>query len=93
MGWVIIPDVSPTRSAGMNGAVFNTFGSVAGIATPVVIGYRVQSMGLLNGARVYVALDAARAFFRYLFVVGPLHRPGEPAPVAPKNLLDPMAAR
>ncbi|MBD1554143.1 MFS transporter [Pseudomonas typographi] len=77
LGWAIISDVSPKRSAGMNGAIFNTFGSVAGIVTPVVIGYMVQSMGSFNGALVYVALNAAGAFFSYLFIVGELRRPDD----------------
>jgi ACS family glucarate transporter-like MFS transporter len=64
LGWAIISDVSPKRSAGMNGAIFNTFGSVAGIITPIVIGYRVQSMGSFNGALIYVALNAAGALIQ-----------------------------
>jgi ACS family glucarate transporter-like MFS transporter len=79
LGWAIIADVSPKNSAGMNGAIFNTFGSLAGVVTPVVIGYIVQSMGSFNGALIYVALNAAGAFFCYLFVVGELRRPEEPA--------------
>src|ERR1700712_3871725 len=77
LGWAIISDVSPKRSAGMNGAIFNTFGSVAGIVTPLVIGYMVQSMGSFNGALVYVALNAAGAFISYMFIVGELRRPDE----------------
>ncbi|EGH71580.1 d-galactonate transporter, partial [Pseudomonas syringae pv. aceris str. M302273] len=76
-GWAIIADVSPKRSAGMNGAIFNTFGSTAGIVTPVVIGYIVQSTGSFNGALVYVALNAAGAFISYLFIVGELRRPDD----------------
>lgn len=81
LGWAIIADVSPKNSAGMNGAIFNTFGSLAGVVTPVVIGYIVQSMGSFNGALIYVALNAAGAFFCYLFIVGELRRPEEPAAI------------
>lgn len=80
LGWAIIADVSPKRSAGMNGALFNTFGSIAGIVTPIVIGYMVQSMGSFSGALIYVALNAAGAFFSYLFIVGELRRPDDPQP-------------
>lgn len=82
LGWAIISDVSPKRSAGMNGAIFNTFGSVAGIVTPLVIGYMVQSMGSFNGALIYVALNAAGAFISYMFIVGELRRPEEITPDA-----------
>ncbi|WAH61141.1 MFS transporter [Pseudomonas silvicola] len=92
LGWAIIADVSPKRSAGMNGAIFNTFGSVAGIVTPVVIGYMVQSMGSFNGALVYVALNAAGAFVSYLFVVGPLQRPNDVHP-SPDATLQPAVSR
>ena len=77
LGWAIIADVSPKDSIGMNGAIFNTFGSLAGIVTPVVIGYMVQSMHSFNGALVYVALNAVGAFVSYLLFVGPLQRPDD----------------
>jgi ACS family glucarate transporter-like MFS transporter len=88
LGWAIIADVSPKRSAGMNGAIFNTFGSLAGIVTPVVIGYIVQATGSFNGALVYVALNAAGAFFCYLFVVGELRRPEDSEGPKPQALPD-----
>jgi ACS family glucarate transporter-like MFS transporter len=77
LGWAIIADVSPKDSIGMNGAIFNTFGSLAGIVTPVVIGYMVQSMNSFNGALIYVALNAVGAFVSYLVIVGPLRRPDD----------------
>lgn len=85
LGWAIISDVSPKESAGMNGAIFNTFGSVAGIVTPLVIGYMVQSMGSFNGALVYVALNAVGAFISYMFIVGELKRPDEQLPKSTDN--------
>lgn len=93
LGWAIISDVSPKRSAGMNGAIFNTFGSVAGVVTPIVIGYMVQSMGSFNGALIYVALNAAGAFISYLFIVGPLRRPDEAEQAAPEKKLSPVTVR
>ncbi|EIK96161.1 glucarate transporter [Pseudomonas sp. M47T1] len=93
LGWAIIADVSPKRSAGMNGAIFNTFGSIAGIVTPVVIGYMVQAMGSFNGALIYVALNAAGAFVSYLFIVGPLRRPDDTPACAPEETLQPAPAR
>lgn len=79
LGWAIIADVSPKDSIGMNGAIFNTFGSPPGIVTPVVIGCMVQSMNSFNGALIYVALNAVGAFVSYLLIVGPLRRPDEGA--------------
>ena len=97
LGWAIIADVSPKASIGMNGAIFNTFGSLAGIVTPVVIGYMVQSMNSFNGALIYVALNAVGAFVSYLFIVGPLQRPDDTPTVQgdtrPDTDLGSMAAR
>ncbi len=92
LGWAIISDVSPKRSAGMNGAIFNTFGSVAGIVTPIVIGYMVQSMGSFNGALIYVALNAAGAFISYAFIVGELRRPDDEPPVTDTDTAVPHVA-
>ena len=92
LGWAIISDVSPKRSAGMNGAIFNTFGSVAGIVTPIVIGYMVQSMGSFNGALIYVALNAACAFISYAFIVGELRRPDDEPPTAKVDVSVPHGA-
>ncbi|WP_046786245.1 MFS transporter [Pseudomonas putida] len=96
LGWAIIADVSPKDSIGMNGAIFNTFGSLAGIVTPVVIGYMVQSMNSFNGALIYVALNAVGAFFSYLVIVGPLRRPDDDGKdqdsTQPDPTLEPAAA-
>jgi len=80
LGWAIISDVSPKHSAGINGAIFNTFGSLAGIITPLVIGYLVQSMGSFNGALIYVSLNALVALISYGFIVGEIRRPEEAQP-------------
>ncbi|QXI30890.1 MFS transporter [Pseudomonas vanderleydeniana] len=97
LGWAIIADVSPKDSFGMNGAIFNTFGSLAGVVTPVVIGYMVQSMHSFNGALIYVALNAAGAFVSYLLIVGPLQRPDDAARPhegrPPESPLNPATAR
>ena len=37
-------DTSPKQAPGLNAGLFNTFGNVAGITTPIVIGYIVKAM-------------------------------------------------
>jgi len=37
---------------GLSGALFNTFGNIASITTPIVIGYIIQNTGSFNGALV-----------------------------------------
>ena len=39
LGWTVIADTSPKELIGVNGGLFNLFGNLAGITTPIVIGY------------------------------------------------------
>ena len=42
LGWAVVSDTSPKQIAGLSGGLFNTFGNIAAITTPIVIGYIVQ---------------------------------------------------
>ncbi len=75
LGWAVVADTSPKEIPGLNAGLFNTFGNVAGITTPIAIGYIVQSSGgSFTGALVFVALNAVVALVSYLFVVGEIRR-------------------
>ena len=37
LGWAVVSDTSPKEIAGLSGALFNTFGNVAAITTPIAI--------------------------------------------------------
>ncbi|REE07399.1 ACS family glucarate transporter-like MFS transporter [Paraburkholderia sp. BL27I4N3] len=74
LGWTVVSDTSPKEAAGLSGALFNTFANVAGITTPIVIGYIVQLTGSFDGALIYVAANAALAVFSFLFIVGKIER-------------------
>ena len=74
LGWAVVADTSPKQIAGLSGGLFNTFGNVAAITTPIVIGYIVQGTGSFNGALVFVAANALIAIGSYLFVVGEIKR-------------------
>ena len=74
LGWAVVADTSPRQSGGLSGGLFNTFGNTAGITTPIVIGYIVQTTGSFNGALVFVGLNALLACFCYLVVVGEIRR-------------------
>jgi len=74
LGWAVVADTSPKEAGGLSGALFNMFGNVAGITTPIVIGYIVQGTGSFAGALVYVGANAAVAIFSYLFIVGDIKR-------------------
>lgn len=72
--WSTISDVAPIESVGLAGGMFNFFGNLAGIVTPIVIGIIVQSTGSFTLAITFVGLIAALGVFSILFVVGHMHR-------------------
>ncbi|WP_343637942.1 MFS transporter [Roseateles sp.] len=74
LGWAVVSDTSPKEIAGLSGALFNTFGNVAGIVTPIVIGYIVQTTHSFNGALVFVGAHALVAVLSYLLIVGEIKR-------------------
>jgi ACS family glucarate transporter-like MFS transporter len=74
LGWAVMSDTSPKEIAGLSGALFNTFGNVAGIVTPIVIGYIVQTTHSFNGALVFVGAHALIAVLSYLLIVGEIKR-------------------
>jgi len=74
LGWAVVSDTSPRQIAGLSGGLFNMFGNVAAIVTPLVIGYIVNDTKSFQGALVYVAANAAVAIFAYIFVVGEIKR-------------------
>ncbi|MGW5382583.1 MFS transporter [Nocardia sp. NPDC003963] len=74
LGWAVMSDVAPKQIAGLAGGVFNTFGAVAGIVTPLVIGYILDATGSFDLALAFVSVCAALAVFSYLFIVREIKR-------------------
>ena len=74
LGWTVISDTSPKGMVGMNGALFNLIGNVAGITTPIIIGYLVQKTGSFNDVLIFVSLTALCAIVSYGPIVGEIKR-------------------
>jgi ACS family glucarate transporter-like MFS transporter len=74
LGWAVNSDTAPKQIVGLSGALFNTFGNLSGITTPIAIGYIVAGTGSFEWALVYVGLHALVAVVCYLFVVGRIER-------------------
>ncbi|CAN7634686.1 MFS transporter [Caballeronia sp. dw_19] len=75
LGWAVVADTSPKEAIGLSGSIFNMFGNVAGIVTPIVIGYLVAtSGGSFNGALVFVGINAVLTIFSYLVIVKRIQR-------------------
>ncbi|MDD0974773.1 MFS transporter [Pseudomonas fontis] len=74
LGWAVVADTSPKQIAGLSGGLFNTFGNIASITTPIVIGYIISATGSFKWALVYVGANALVAVFSYLVIVGKIER-------------------
>jgi ACS family glucarate transporter-like MFS transporter len=74
LGWAVVSDTSPKEAGGVSGGLFNTFGNLSSITTPIVIGYIVAATGSFNGALVFVGINALVAAIAYLVVVGRIER-------------------
>lgn len=74
LGWAVVSDTSPKQIAGLSGGIFNTFGNIASITTPIVIGYIISATGSFKWALVYVGANALVAVISYLFIVGNIQR-------------------
>ncbi|MET0612572.1 MFS transporter [Pseudomonas caspiana] len=74
LGWAVMSDASPKQIAGLSGGLFNTFGNIASITTPIVIGYIISSTGSFKWALVFVGANAVVAVFSYIFIVGEIKR-------------------
>ncbi len=74
LGWAVVSDTSPKEAGGVTGGLFNMFGNLSSITTPIIIGYILAGTGSFNGALVFVGLNALLAAIAYLFVVGEIKR-------------------
>ena len=74
LGWTVIADVSPRNLIGMNGGVFNFFGNLSSITTPIVIGLIKTYTGSYDGALIFVGATAVMAIFSYLVIVRDIKR-------------------
>jgi len=81
VNFALIADTSPRHLVGFAGGLFNLFGSLSGIVTPIVIGYALQATGSFTHALWFVAVHGIVAAISYLFVVGKI-KPVDASPTA-----------
>jgi len=74
LGWTLITDVAPREAVGVTGGLFSLCANVAGIVTPLVIGFIVGATGSFYGALAYIAALGLVGAAAYIFVVGPVVR-------------------
>lgn len=74
LGWTLISDVAPKPFIGLTGGVFNFFANLAGIITPMVVGFIVAATGSFYGALAFIGVVALIGAFAYIFVIGDVKR-------------------
>lgn len=74
LGWAVMSDVAPRELAGLTAAIFNMFGNVAGIVTPIVIGYIVGATGSFDLALVFVGAHCLLTIVAFVVIAGPIRR-------------------
>ncbi|MBV9785374.1 MAG: MFS transporter [Acidisphaera sp.] len=74
LGWAVVSDTVPREIAGFAGGLFNMFGNISSITTPIVIGYIIQETGSFDGALVFIAVNALVAILSYLVIVPEIRR-------------------
>ncbi|WP_413738230.1 MFS transporter [Sodalis sp. RH21] len=74
LGWAVMADTAPKEISGLSGGLFNMFGNISGIVTPIAIGYIIGVTGSFKGALVYVGIHALVAVCSYLFIVQDIKR-------------------
>jgi MFS transporter, ACS family, D-galactonate transporter len=74
LGWTLITDVAPKQLIGLTGGVFNLCANLAGIITPLVIGFIVAATGSFFYALGFISVIALIGVVSYVFIVGPVER-------------------
>ena len=74
LGWTVISDVAPKALIGASGGVFNFVTNLAGIGTPIAIGYILQSTGSYSMALYLVGAMPLIALLLYVFALGDIKR-------------------
>lgn len=74
LGWTLITDIAPKPLIGLTGGIFNLCANLAGIITPLVIGFIVNSTGSFVYALAYIAIIAIVGVLSYVFILGDVKR-------------------
>jgi len=74
LGWTLITDVAPKELIGLTGGVFNLCANLAGIVTPLVVGFIVATTGSFAWALAFIAFLAATGALSYIFLLGDVRR-------------------
>jgi sugar phosphate permease len=68
LGWAFATDMAPKEANSVSASIMNAFGNIAGIVTPIVIGYIIAATGSFDVALWFVGAHGALALIGYLIM-------------------------
>ena len=74
LGWTLISDIAPKGLGGLTGGLFNFCANLAGILTPLIIGFIVAASGNFFYALIYIGGAALLGVAAYVFILGGVKR-------------------
>lgn len=74
VGWTLVSDVAPKELMGLTAGLFNFCANLAGILTPLVIGFIISATGSFFYALFYIGAVALIGVFAYVFILGDVKR-------------------
>jgi len=74
LGWTLITDVAPEKYIGFTGGIFNLCANLAGIITPLAVGFIVAATGSFFWALGFIGVLALIGAAAYIFVLGEVKR-------------------
>jgi len=72
--WSIISEVAPKELIGITGGVCNFAGNLAGVFTPITIGFILRETGSFDWALGLVGIAGLVGALSYTLLLGPIHR-------------------
>ncbi len=74
LGWAVVSDTSPKQLIGVTGGIFNMAGNLAGIVTPLVIGYIIQITKSYELGLVFVGAHCILTIMAYFLITRKIER-------------------
>ncbi len=74
LGWAVVSDTSPKQLIGVTGGIFNMAGNIAGIVTPIVIGYIIDRTHSYSLGLVFVGAHCLLTIIAYFLITQKIER-------------------
>lgn len=72
--WATVSEVAPKKYVGLASGITSLAANLAGVTTPLIIGYILQATGQFFWALNFIAVICLLGACSYIFVIGPLQR-------------------